>query len=120
MKCCAAAMWGMRSAMPSVQPKRSRNRRSGAAMRASVCCAAIRIGIGPRVEPGVDEIRRAGVDAVGDQIAEERQLIAPALHVLVARAFVSEFVRQAEERAGACRRRGESSLSRRPAESACL
>ena len=52
----------------------------------------------PRAVPGIDHCPGVGVDEIGDDVAEDRQLIAPALHVLVARARLGELVHELEAR----------------------
>ena len=60
-----------------------------------------RVGVGPRVEPRVHHAGGAGVDRVGDDVRKQRQLISPALDVIVAHRLVVHFVRQPQARGGA-------------------
>ncbi len=50
------------------------------------------VGLGPEAEPRVDALNGITIRLVGHDIREERQLIAPALHVFVTRRGVREFV----------------------------
>src|SRR5262249_13104427 len=61
--------------------------------------ALSRIGDGPRAEPGVDGLRGARIDLVGNDVGKERELEAPPLHVLVADGLVGQLVAEIQPRA---------------------
>src|SRR4029453_930787 len=61
-----------------------------------IACSRIRLA--PGREPSIDERRRALVDGGGNQIGEQGQLEAPALHVFVTRFAVRELVREWQQR----------------------
>ena len=52
-----------------------------------------RIGVIPRGEPAIDQRRCAFVQEIRDHIREQRELIPPALYVLIARGLFGELVR---------------------------
>src|SRR6185503_18597830 len=51
-----------------------------------------RIRFTPRGKPSIDHRMRTGVDGVGNQIGKERQLVPPALDVLITGLALREFV----------------------------
>jgi hypothetical protein len=61
---------------------------------------ALGVGLGPGGEPGVHD--RDGIDSaiVGDQVGEERQLVAPALDMVIPRRRLREFMAQRQPGAG--------------------
>src|SRR5438552_14068600 len=61
------------------------------------------IGLAPCFEPGIDQPRGARVDLVGDDVGEQRELVAPALNELVAYGLFGEIVREMHSSAGPLR-----------------
>jgi hypothetical protein len=57
------------------------------------------VGLGPERRPAIDLFGGAGVDLIGDQVRKQRELIAPALDVLIANAGVGKRVDQRQPRA---------------------
>ena len=56
------------------------------------------VGLRPRPEPGVHQIACPAVHFVGDHVGEQRQLISPALHVVVAHGRIGECMHQMQPR----------------------
>jgi hypothetical protein len=61
----------------------------------------LEVRLGPRLEPRVDDIACRGIHRIGDDVAEERELIPPALHVVVARGGVRKRVAEMQARPAA-------------------
>ena len=84
MKRCTAARCGRRSSRPSIRLKRSRKRTSSEAIARQRGLARGGVRIGPGRKPSVHDLGGSGKGLGGHQVAKERQLIPPALDVLVA------------------------------------
>src|SRR3954465_14475255 len=57
------------------------------------------VAVVPRREPAIDERVHVAVQLVRDHVCEDRELVAPALHVLIARARFGELVDETHPRA---------------------